>query len=144
MQSLRASRLPPASVLQAAPPELQAALASARRSLSLALHKLSSDIYSHRGRCLLELLQNADDAPYHPPQPPPPDSSSSSRRSQQQQALVAPPCMRFLLHVKGGRAVSLSSFHNERGFSPRDVAAICQVPPTTHPPARQQPTGGWW
>lgn len=102
---LRAVRLPSPASLSSLPPSVRAALSSAHRSLGKALDKLAHDIYSHRGRAVLELLQNADDAHYH----------DNTR-----------PAMHMLLYGGQGSGF-LVTYHNEKGFSPRDVDALCQV-----------------
>lgn len=107
---LRAVRLPSRASLSSLPPSVRAALSSAQRSLGKALDKLAHDIYSHRGRAVLELLQNADDAHYH---------------------THTQPAMHMLLWAGQGTGF-LVTYHNERGFSPRDVDALCQVRPHTH------------
>jgi len=89
------------------PPEVRACLMSSRRTISKALERLSLELYSQRSRCIMELIQNADDNLY----------------SSKGLAGEGPPCLTVELVV----GECLLAYHNEDGFTAEDVYAICQV-----------------
>ena len=74
-----------------------------KKTIVNSLRTLSSQIYSGTVRILYELIQNADDCVFA-------DDDG------------APPC----LHLECSEE-ALVAYHNERGFQPRDLYAMCQV-----------------
>ena len=97
-----------------------------KKTIVNSLQTLSSQIYSARARILYELIQNADDCSYEDG---PVDGEVAAGGSGP--AVAASEELRFL-HIEASDDV-LVAFHNERGFQPKDLYALCQVGESSKP-----------
>ena len=92
------------------PEALRAAVSGQQRSLQQAISLLAHDIYSSEGRFVHELLQNADDCDF--------GRATADGRA------------RFSLFLDAARS-TLWTHTGERGFTARDVLALCNVGAST-------------
>ena len=107
------------------PADVLRAIKAAKKTMQAALTQLSSDLYTQECRWLLELLQNADDNEYEP-QPEPTAGAGAGAGAEAGQGGWVEPRVDI---VVGEYGLRLSN--NERGFTERDVEALCDIGAST-------------